>query len=67
MSKVSLSSQIAAVEVVISGRSATFSGSKRDLHRDHMLAALRSLQFLQRHEAAIRALAEKRRTGGDRT
>lgn len=53
--KVFLKSQIAALEAFCDGSYTGWHGARRDLHRDHMRAALVTLKFVDRHDAAIRA------------
>lgn len=60
MSKVSLASQIAAIEVAAGGRSATMSRGQKELHETHLRAAIASLRWLRDNEAAIRAFVEAR-------
>ena len=57
MNKVSLKSQIAALEVAIgqSGRSGLREGHQ-ELQRKHLEAALQTLRLIARNEAAIRAV-----------
>jgi len=65
MRKVSLQSQIAAVEAITSGRfSVIASGpSVRNLLIEQLTAVSATLRLVQRHEAEIRALVEKQREG----
>lgn len=65
MQKVSLQSQIAAVEAITSGRfSVIASGpSARNLLVEQLKAVSATLRLVQRHEAEIRALIERRREG----
>jgi hypothetical protein len=61
MNKVSIQSQIAAVELAIS--STTLRGSQRDLHIDQLRAVAQTLRFVRSHDTAIRALVEKPKGG----
>lgn len=63
MSKVSLASQIAAINSVTSGKVAVvaLSHSQRDLLLDHLRAAALTLHFVMQNETAIRAFVEARK------
>ncbi|MDM9647717.1 hypothetical protein [Rhizobium sp. S163] len=63
MAKVSLSSQIEAIDAFLQrgNRAAVFPGAKGDLHRDHMRAVGETLRWVQRNEPDIRDfIAEKK-------
>jgi hypothetical protein len=57
MSKVSLKSQIAALERAIgsSGKPGIFREGHQELHRKHLEAGLESLRWLDRNEAWIKS------------
>jgi hypothetical protein len=59
MTKVSIQSQIAAVEAAADGKTSTLRGNARELLIDQLRAAAQTLRFIRRHEAEIRAIAEK--------
>lgn len=55
MSKVSLKSQIAAIEMFLRLNVRVDAGARGTLHREHMQAALETLRWLERHEDEIKA------------
>lgn len=57
--KVSLNSQIAAVNAVVIGEAATLTGARKSMHMEHLRAALESMKWLQKHEATIKAAIER--------
>ena len=61
MAKVSLQSQISAIELVINGQAQQMSGARKSLFQDHVRAAVDTLRWLKRHEADIRAFVEQKR------
>ena len=61
--KISLLSQISAVQTAAEGRLPS-SGSARDLLEQHLKAALSTLQFVKMHEQEFRAYMAARK--GDR-
>lgn len=54
MSKISLNSQISAVQAFIDGRAAGMTVAQRALHRSHMTGVLETLKWLRANEAAIK-------------
>lgn len=62
MSKVSLQSQISAIDLVLNGQAQQMSGARKSLHREHVQAVRHSLEWLKRHETDVRAFVESRRT-----
>ena len=52
--RVSLKSQIAAIEVVTNGRTGGLHAAGRELHAMHLQAAIETLRWVQRHEATVR-------------
>ncbi|WP_440410695.1 hypothetical protein [Neorhizobium petrolearium] len=65
MTKVSIQSQIAAVEAAAFGKAATYRGTQKDLHQEHLRAAAQTLRFVRRNEDAIREMAEGRKGGAE--
>lgn len=64
MAKVSLASQIAAVEAMANGNFAALSNPRtRGLQEEHLRAAAQTLRFVQHNEAAIRALSMSKKAG----
>jgi hypothetical protein len=65
MSKVSLRSQIAAVRSVAEGEFPIVASSnqKRGLVQEHLRAAVATLRWLEKNEAAIRSFIERQRGG----
>lgn len=55
----SLQSQAAALRAVIDGQAAKLTGRHRTLHIEHLKAALVSLNWIQQHEAVIRAAIDR--------
>lgn len=55
MSKVSLKSQVAAIETFLRLNVHIDAGARGKLHREHMQAALDTLQWLERNEEKIKA------------
>lgn len=63
MTKVSIQSQIAAIEAAADGKAASYRGTQKELHVDHMRAAAQTLRWVRRYEAEIRAMVEGRKGG----
>lgn len=55
MSKISLKSQIAAIETFLRLNVRVDAGARGTLHREHMQAALETLRWLDRNEEKIKA------------
>lgn len=54
MSKVSLKSQVAAIETFLRLNVRIDAGARGTLHREHMQAALETLKWLERNEDKIK-------------
>ncbi|BCH63247.1 hypothetical protein RvVAT039_04630 [Agrobacterium vitis] len=63
MAKVSLKSQIAAVDAVVSGQFpiVASSASQRQLIKEQLGAVIETLRWLQTNEPAVRAFVESRK------
>lgn len=62
--KISLISQIAAVQAAAEGRTFTARSAAERLHQDHLQAALETLRWVKAREAEFRAFVEHRNGGG---
>lgn len=63
MSKVSIDSQIGALETFLRLNVRIDAGARGELHVDHMKAALETLRFVKTHQDAFRAYMAARKTG----
>lgn len=65
MAKVSLKSQTAAIDAITSGRFpiVATSNAQRALLIEQLQAVAQTLRLVQRHEAEIRMMVEKRKDG----
>jgi hypothetical protein len=54
LSKISLKSQVAAIETFLRLNVRIDAGSRGTLHREHMQAALDTLKWLERNEEAVK-------------
>ncbi len=60
MTKISLLSQMAAVEAAATGAPIAARSSAEDLHRSHLQAALATLRWVKAHEHEFRTLLAQR-------